>query len=100
VEIRHPQLYVPDPTERIVSKMHEFVDAHGARLIVGLQTSDDKLIQHLRAERIPFVTFDGAEGYSPLYGGHWTPAGHKLVAERLSRLLSEIHVDKAENVSR
>jgi hypothetical protein len=100
VEIRHPQLYVPDTTERIVSKMHEFVEAHGARLVVGLQTSDDKLIQHLHAERIPFVTFDGAETYSTLYGGHWTPAGHKLVADRLSGLLSEIHVGKADNVSR
>jgi hypothetical protein len=37
---------------------------------------------------------------SSLYGGHWTPAGHILVAERLSGLLSEIHVDKADNVSR
>ena len=100
VEIRHPQLYVPDPTERIVSKMHEFVEAHGARLVVGLQASDDKLIQHLHAERIPFVTFDGAETYSPLYGGHWTPAGQNLVAERLSGLLSETHVGKADNVSR
>ena len=60
----------------------------------------DKLIQHLHAERIPFVTFDGAETYSPLYGGHWTPAGQKLVAERLSGLLSETHVGKADNVSR
>jgi hypothetical protein len=100
VEIRYPQLYVPDPTERIVSKMHEFVEAHGARLVVGLQAGDDKLIQHLHAERVPSVTFDGAETYSPLYGGHWTPAGHKLVAERLSGLLSEIRVGKADSVSR
>lgn len=100
VEIRHPQVYVPDPTERIVSKIREFVEAHGARLIVGLQFGDDKLIQHLRAERIPFVAFNGAEAYSDLYGAHWTPAGHRLVAERLLGLLSENNIVQFDNVSR
>jgi GDSL-like Lipase/Acylhydrolase family len=100
VEIRHPQLYVPDPTERIVTKMREFVEAHGARLIVGLQLSDSKLIQHLQAERIPFVTFDGAEAYSNLHGAHWTPAGHRLVAERLLGLISENNIANIDNVSR
>ncbi len=100
VEIRHPQLYVPDPTERIVSKMREFVEAHGARLMVGLQLNDDKLVQHLQRERIPFVSFDGAEAYSDRYGAHWTPAGHRLVAERLSRLLAENNVALAESGSR
>jgi GDSL-like Lipase/Acylhydrolase family len=100
VEIRHPQLYVPDPTERIISKMREFVEAHGARLLVGLQYSDAKLIQHLQTERIPFVTFDGAESYSSRHGAHWTPAGHQLVAERLLALLSDNHLAGVENVSR
>jgi hypothetical protein len=100
VEIRHPQLFVPDPTEQIVGKIHEFVQARGARLIVGLQHSDDKLIQHLQAERIPFVTFDEAEAYSNLYGAHWTPRGHILVAERLLGLLSENNIVRADSVSR
>ena len=93
VEIRHPQVYVPDPTEKIVSRMHEFVEARGARLIVGLQLRDDELMRQLQAERIAFVTFDGAESYASRYGAHWTPAGHKLVAERLFGLLSEIKLD-------
>jgi hypothetical protein len=100
VEIRHPQVYVPDPTERILSQMREFVEAHGARLIVGLQVSDDRLIQHLQAGRIAFVTFDGAETYSNLHGAHWTPDGHKLVAERLLGLLTEDNVAKMDGVSR
>jgi len=62
--------------------------------------SDDKLIQHLRAERIPFVAFNGAEAYSDLYGAHWTPAGHRLVAERLLGLLSENNIVQLDNVSR
>jgi hypothetical protein len=100
VEIRHPQVYVPDPTEKIVSKMREFVEAHGARLVVGLQSSDEKLVRHLQAEQIPFVAFDGAEAYSNLFGAHWTPAGHRLVAERLLRLLSENHIAQVDNLSR
>jgi hypothetical protein len=100
VEIRHPQVYVPDPTEPLVSKLREFVEARGSRLIVGLQRGDEKLIQHLQAERIPFVTFDGAEAYSDLYGAHWTPAGHRLVADRLLRLLAEENIAKVDDVSR
>jgi hypothetical protein len=99
-EIRHPKLYVPDPTERIVSTMRDFVEARGARLIVGLQASDGKLIRHLQAERIAFVTFDGAEAYSDRYGAHWTPAGHRLVAERMLALLSEQNFTDADNGSR
>jgi GDSL-like Lipase/Acylhydrolase family len=100
VEIRHRQVYVPDPTERIISKMREFVEARGARLVVGLQYNDDKLVHHLQAERIPSVTFDGAETYSNLYGAHWTPDGHRLVAERLSWLLSENNIAQMDSVSR
>jgi hypothetical protein len=80
--------------------MREFVEAHGARLIVGLQSSDDKLIQHLRSEQVPFVAFDGAETYSNLFGAHWTPAGHRLVADRLLGLLSESRIVQLDNLSR
>ena len=100
VEIRYPQLFVLDPTEQLVSKMHEFIEAHGGKLIVGLQLSDDKLIKHLRAERIPFVIFDGAEAYSNDYGAHWTPTGHRLVAERLLSLLSKNNIIQADNTLR
>jgi hypothetical protein len=99
-EIRYPQIYVPDPTERLVSKIREFVEAHGARLVVGLQRSDDELIQHLQAERIPFVAFNDAEAYSDRFGAPWTPAGHKLVAERLLRLLAENNVIPADDLLR
>ncbi len=89
VEIRHPQVHVTDPTEKIVSRMREFVEARGAKFVVGLQFPDDKLMKHLESKRIPFVTFEGAEAYSPLYGAHWTPSGQKLVTERLMKLLSD-----------
>lgn len=99
VKIRHPLLYVPDPTERLVSKIRDFVEANGAKFLVGLQYRDPDLIRDLQANRIPFVTFDGATFYpGEGSGGHWTPEGHRLVAERVLGLLSAnniVHDDSA-----
>jgi hypothetical protein len=89
LKFRHPALQVPDPTERLVDKIREFVEASGSKFLVGLQTNDAALVRHLEARQIPFVTFDGAAAYpGEAVGGHWTPEGHKLVADRLLGLLS------------
>jgi hypothetical protein len=89
VGARYPLRFVPDPTERLVGKIREFVEGNGAKFLVGLQSNDPNLIRHFQTNRIPFVTFDGAASYPEWSGSHWTPDGHKLVAERLLRLLSE-----------
>ena len=89
VDLRHPRVTVPDPTERLVSMMRDFVRAHGAEFLVGLQMSDESLIRHLQAEKIPFTVFDDAERYRPEDGMHWTPAGNRLVAERMLELLRQ-----------
>jgi hypothetical protein len=89
VDLVHPAVDVPDPSDGLVSKIRDFVEAHGAKLIVGVQTRDDKLVAHLQAERIPFVGFDGADAYPDPSGAHWTPNGQRLVADRLFGLLSE-----------
>jgi GDSL-like lipase/acylhydrolase family protein len=99
VEIRYPRLSMPDPTEQLIDKVRDLVEAHGARLVVGLQTSDEKLIQHLSGKKIPFVAFDGAEAYPSDYGSHWTPAGHRAVAERLYDLLSKNGIGEARGSS-
>jgi hypothetical protein len=89
LKIRHPAVQVPDPTERLVDAIRDFVEASGSRFMVGLQTADERLVRHLEAKHIPFVAFDGAPAYPGAgIGGHWTPEGHKVVAERLIGLLS------------
>jgi hypothetical protein len=89
LKLRHPALRVPDPTEMLIDKIRAFVEANGAKFLIGLQSTDAALVRHLEAARIPFVTFDGAASYpGSSVGGHWTPEGHKLVAERLLGLLS------------
>ena len=74
--------------------------AHGAKLAVGLQSRDEKLMQHLTGKGIPFVSFDRAEAYGSDYGSHWTPAGHRDVAERLVGFLSENNIVQAKGSPR
>jgi lysophospholipase L1-like esterase len=96
VGIRTPLRFVPDPTERLVGKIREFVESNGSSFLVGLQSSDAGLIRYLEASRIPYVAFDGAAAYSAGSGAHWTPEGHQLVADRLLGLLSENHIARAD----
>jgi hypothetical protein len=87
VEISAPPVEVPDPTERLVGRIHDFVSAHGARLLVALQSTDDRLIARLKADHIPYVAFDGAAAYGIEYGSHFTPEGHELASRRLLDLI-------------
>lgn len=80
VEIHSPQVFVPDPTEKLVGAIDDFVAGNGARLLVALQHRDDKLIAELDARRIPFVTLDGASAYGAQYGAHFTPEGNQFVS--------------------
>jgi hypothetical protein len=88
-DIASPQISVADPTERLVSKIREYVGAHDARLLVALQRTDERLMAHLRAERVPLVTLDGAATYGIAHGAHFTPEGHKFASRRLFDLLTE-----------
>jgi len=89
LKLRHPAVRVPDPTEKLIDKIRQYVETNGGKFLVGLQSTDAALVRHLEAARIPFVSFDGAAVYpGASLGAHWTPEGHKLVAERLFGLLS------------
>jgi lysophospholipase L1-like esterase len=88
VLIAHPPLRVPDPTERLIGMMKEFVESKGATFLVGLQLREPALEAALTAMKIPYTSFDGAE-HEFGDGDHWTPKGHELVAERLLALFSE-----------
>jgi hypothetical protein len=93
VKLEHPLLFVPDPTERLVGQLREFVEANGAKFLVGIQYRDEELIRYLQSSHIPFVTLDGAAFYpGAAVGGHWTPEGQKFVAERILGLLIEDNI--------
>ena len=92
VQSMHPQVQVPDPTEKLIGKMREFVEGNGAKFMVGIQaTSENRtLVPYLEANRIPFVSLGGADYIKEekSWGAHWTPAGQKEVAARIFGLLA------------
>jgi heme/copper-type cytochrome/quinol oxidase subunit 2 len=91
VLIANPQVTVSDPTERLIGMTREFVESKGAKFLVGLQYREPQLEAYLKAQGIPYTSFDGAEHYLG-DGDHWTPNGQVLVSERLLRLLVETKV--------
>jgi hypothetical protein len=92
VRLRYPPVFVPDPTEKLVGTMREFVEGNGARFLVAIQHHDEALASYLAANRIPFAKLEGAPHYTAGWGPHWTPEGHRFVADRVFDLLSANHV--------
>jgi hypothetical protein len=89
VRLRYPPVSVPDPSEKLVGKIREFVEGNGAKFLVGIQYRDEALVRYLETNRIPFVKLEGAAYYtSGGWGEHWTPEGHQDVADRVLGLLS------------
>jgi hypothetical protein len=88
-EISAPAVVVPDPTERLIDKIHDYVRSHDAKLLMALQASDDQLIAHLKAAQIPFVTLDGAAAYGMDFGSHFTPEGNVFASQKLLGLIRE-----------
>jgi hypothetical protein len=88
VVVRHPLVLVPDLTEDLVGLIRDFVTERNAQLFVGLERGDAKLEAYMREQKIPYVSFDGAETYMPA-DNHWTPKGHQLVADRIAKMLTE-----------
>jgi hypothetical protein len=100
VKLAHPLLFVPDPTEQLVGKIREFVEAKGAKFLVGIQYRDDDLVRYLQSKHIPFAMLDGAPFYpGSAAGSHWTPEGQKFVAGRILGLLSENNIVPADGMA-
>lgn len=84
VYFRYPKVVVPDPTEQLIKMMRDFVAGRGAKFFVGVQRHEARMEAFLRAEHIPYTSFDGAEVGD---GIHWTPSGHRVVSAGLKSLL-------------
>jgi hypothetical protein len=92
IRLRYPQVIVPDPTEKLVGKIREFVEGNGGKFMVGIQHHDEALARYLKEKQIPFVSLNGADFIKPskenVWGAHWTPEGQKDVADRIFGMLS------------
>ncbi len=89
VELHAPQLFVPDPTNKLVGAIDDFVTGNDGRLLVALQHKDDQLISYLQQRRIPFVPLDGAAAYGAEHGAHFTPEGNQFVSRTLETFLNQ-----------
>ena len=88
VRLRYPRLAVPDPSEKIVGMIRDFVVANGAKFMVGIQYHDEALTRYLEANNIPVAQLGGADFYTQGgWGPHWTPEGHQTVADRILAML-------------
>jgi hypothetical protein len=95
LKIVHPVEFFPDPTERLVGTIREFVEGNGAKFLVGIQRRDEALARYLERSGIAFVSLDGAAFYVSDklgVGGHWNPQGQAFVAERIFSLLAESNI--------
>ncbi len=103
VLLMQPVVTVPDPTEKLVGKMRDYVEANGGKFMVGIQhhvpDHDEPLVRYLEANRIPFVNLQGAEpipeSKENIWGPHWTPKGQADVAERIYGMFSANGVMRA-----
>jgi hypothetical protein len=98
MRLAYPKVTVPDPSEKLIAKIRDFVEGNGGKFMVGIQHHDEALAGYLEANRIPFVKLEGADyikGEPKSWGPHWTPAGQKDVAERIFGMLSANNVVKA-----
>jgi lysophospholipase L1-like esterase len=95
-QVRYPAVSVPDPTERLVGMVSEWVESHGGKFLVGMQDHEPQLEAFLQGQGIHYTTMDGAQSYD---GMHWTPSGHAVVASRLKALLVSAGVIDPSQVS-
>jgi len=86
-----------DPSERIVDRMRDESAVSGARLVLLPEGADAAMRAHATARGISVVEVEPAlqgrgSGVPLRYtgqGAHWTPEGHRVVAELLAPVLAD-----------
>jgi GDSL-like lipase/acylhydrolase family protein len=81
----NPEVHVPDPSLNLIALMKGFVEARGAKFLVGIQYNqgrDANFEASLQREGIAYVSLDGLDHFAG-HGEHWTPEAHAIVAKRL-----------------
>jgi lysophospholipase L1-like esterase len=104
---RPPLAIMEDPSERIVDRMHAESAAAGRAFVLVLEGTDAAMVAHAAAHGIPLVEVDpalrAADGGEPLkypgHGAHWTPAGHRVVADLLEPVLRRALIESVPKSS-
>lgn len=79
---------VPDPTNEIFDELDRFLRERHVPLFVGMAEPDPGLAAHLDRLGVPWT---GSYDVSRFQGNglHWTPDGHRDVAQKLAHFLGE-----------
>jgi hypothetical protein len=94
VEFSHRKVNIPDPTEHLIRMMRDFVEARGAKFVIG-ELDGKTMVNFFSAERIPYVSLEGAPDRPDLHYhaadglGHWNPAGQAEAGAKILGLLVE-----------
>jgi len=89
----------PDLSERLVDAVRARAAAAGAAFVLLLESTDEEITRHAAAQGIPLVAPEAAlqalaaRGVAVRYRGHglhWTPAGHRVVATEVERVLDTV----------
>ena len=83
------QILVPDPTHLIIREMFQLASKNDSKLLIGLQKKDDPLIAFMDTTGIEYTDLSNDYVF-PFSGNHWTPRGHRHVAEKLRPYLREL----------
>ena len=84
------------PTPDIIAALKRYVTGRGAAFYVGLTRGDAELERFLRSADIPYV--DLSTELRSKGDGHWTSAGHILVADKIEEFLVSAKVLKPAEV--
>ena len=88
LQLQNPRVEVPDRSEELVLALRDVAHNHGAGFAFGVegQKADWPWTEFVRETGIPAVHLNNPHRY-PQFGGHWTPPGHEVVAQRIHGLL-------------
>ena len=86
---RSKTIKVKDPTMLILKKMDNFIKQKNAKFIIASVDYDKKIDDFTKNNNITYIDLDNNFRY-PKRGRHWTPKGHKYVANLINKSLDSI----------
>lgn len=84
------EIRVPDVTDMLIAEMRSFVEDRGARFAVGFESDNARLMSFCEKNNIAYIGLEHPLRYMK-FSKHWTPRGHRYVAERIHNFLLNRH---------
>jgi hypothetical protein len=96
LNVVHKRILVPDPTAYLLVAMKQFVESRGARFVIGFEGKARRnAYQFCEEQKIDYVRLENSFVY-PSAWGHWTPEGHRFVAQKIYDFLVQKNFVKPE----